>query len=207
MLENFYNKITPVRYPNFFYKSALRRINCEENDIFITFDDGPNNNLTENILQVLKDYNAKASFFCIGNNALKNPHLLKEITLRGHTIGNHSFSHKNAVNTKSSDWMIDVKRKSPVSDSPYFRPPYGKIKPGQYKLLKKDYKIVLWDVLSMDFNKNYSENDCIRILKKYTRKGSILVFHDNPKFQKKMMFLLKWTLENFSKKDYRFKAL
>ncbi len=196
----------PVRYP-FIYKKALKRLKSDGKTIYLSFDDGPNEKLTLKILDMLAEYKAKASFFCVGNNAIKHPDLISKILQNGHSIGNHSYSHKNAYKTSCKDWLEDVFRKSPVSDAKLFRPPYGKIKYSQYRKLKKKYQIVFWDVLSMDYNQNLTAEDVSEIVRKYTRNGSIIVFHDNPKHKEKMLPALENTLKHFSSEQYEFKAL
>lgn len=199
-------RFIPVRYP-FIYKKALKRIKSGDKTIYLSFDDGPNEKLTVEILDMLAEYNAKASFFCVGKNAIKHPELISKILQSGHSIGNHSYSHKNAYKTPGKDWLEDVLKESPVSDAKFFRPPYGKIKYSQYLKLQKKYQIVFWDVLSMDYSKNFSAEDVNNIVRKYTRNGSIIVFHDNLKYREKMLPALENTLKHFSSEQYKFKSL
>ncbi len=163
--------------------------------------------VTENILGLLDQYNAKASFFCKGSNAMMYPDILHKIKKAGHTIGNHSFSHLNAFGVSNRKWLIDALRKSPVSDTFYFRPPYGRIYPWQCRRIKKDYKIILWDVLTYDYHKDYSVERIKRIILKNTRNGSILVFHDNLLAAPKMFKVLEFTLIHYSKIGYRFEKI
>lgn len=199
-------RFIPLRYPQVF-SNALTRIKNSGKSLFISFDDGPNISVTPQVLDILSEYNAKASFFCIGKNCIENPEILERIIYEGHTIGNHSYSHLNAFKCRSKEWINDVLKESPVSKSEYFRPPYGNIFPHQYNILKRKYKIVLWDLISMDFHKNYSINEINDILLKKTRDGSIIIFHDTPKAAQKMIPALTFFLKHFSDKEYKFEKL
>lgn len=196
----------PIRYPKVFYK-GLRRINKEEKTIYLSFDDGPTPIVTEQVLEILKKHNAKAIFFCTGINANKYPEIIEKIKIAGHSIGNHGYSHKNAFKTQNKDWLNDNFKESSVSDSIFFRPPYGKILPWQYLKIKKKHKIVFWDVLSFDYNEDYSIEKINSIIKKHTRNGSILVFHDKDKASKNMLPSLEYCLVHFKEKGFEFKAL
>jgi peptidoglycan/xylan/chitin deacetylase (PgdA/CDA1 family) len=175
--------------------------------IYLSFDDGPNPIITEKVLEILKAHNAKASFFCKGINAELYPEILEKIKLAGHTIGNHSYSHKNALKTSNKSWLADVLQPSPVSDSQYFRPPYGKIFPWQFFKLKKRYKIVFWDVITMDYRSDFSPNQVISIIKKNTRNGSILVFHDTTTAAPRMFPALEETLTYFADLGFGFEGI
>ncbi len=194
---------TPVRYPIFF-RRAIKRIKTGERSLYLSFDDGPHSETTQKILDLLDRFDAKAMFFCTGMQAETHPEILKNIINRGHCVGNHSYSHKNALKVSHDEWMQDVLKESPVSDSEFFRPPYGKMKIRQYRQLLKKYKIVLWDVMSMDFDKIYTETMVFETVKRYSRPGSLVVFHDNPKHIEKTLFALEKTLEYFSKNSYGF---
>lgn len=195
-----------IRYPKIFCNGICRIVNPGKT-LYLSFDDGPNPMVTENILGLLDQYNAKASFFCKGSNAMMYPDILHKIKKAGHTIGNHSFSHLNAFGVSNRKWLIDALRKSPVSDTFYFRPPYGRIYPWQCRRIKKDYKIILWDVLTYDYHKDYSVERIKRIILKNTRNGSILVFHDNLLAAPKMFKVLEFTLIHYSKIGYRFEKI
>ncbi|MDD2633909.1 MAG: polysaccharide deacetylase family protein [Bacteroidales bacterium] len=195
-----------IRYPKIFCK-GITRIITPGKTLYLSFDDGPNPKVTENILKLLDKYNAKASFFCKGSNAIMYPDLLEKIKIAGHTIGNHSFSHLDAFKVSNRKWLIDALRKSPVSETFFFRPPYGRIYPWQCWRIKKDYKIVLWDVLTYDYHKKYSKSRIKKIILKNTRNGSILVFHDNLFSAPKMLSVLEFTLTYYSKLGYRFEKI
>jgi len=175
--------------------------------LYLSFDDGPNPLVTEKVLDLLEKYNAKASFFCKGQNARLYPDILEKIKSAGHTIGNHSYSHLNALNVTNKKWLIDALRKSPVSDSFFFRPPYGKIFPWQCYRLKKDYKIVFWDVLTYDYRIDFTASKVIKIARKKIRNGSIIVFHDTIMAAPRMLPALEDTLKHYSQNGYRFDKL
>jgi len=195
-----------ARY-NCFATGCIKRIKSSESVLYLSFDDGPNPEITPKVLELLKRYNAKATFFCIGKNAEQYPEILNLIKQNGHTIGNHSYSHLNAFKTSKTEWLNDVFKQSPISNSKFFRPPYGKINPFTLRQLKLKYKIILWDVLSYDYNPNISLLRIKKLITKTVRNGSIIVFHDTEKAQKNMLPSLAFTLEYFSKKQYKFERI
>jgi len=150
----------------------------EENRVFLTFDDGPDPEITPWVLDTLGKYDAKATFFCLGKNVEKYPDLFERIKREGHAVGNHTYSHLDGWKTRNREYFEDIDRADKLIGSPLFRPPYGRIKPSQIKILKERYKIVMWDLLSGDFDSKMTTEECINKVKKYTGKGSIVVFHD-----------------------------
>lgn len=194
----------PIRYPKLFYCKALSRKKDRPKTLYLSFDDGPNPLVTEKVLEILKKYKAKASFFCKGKNADLYPEIFNKVKAEGHTIGNHSYMHLDAFKHKNKKWLSDVLRKSPVSEAYYFRPPYGHIFPWQYRVLRKKYKLVFWDVMVYDFRTDYSLK---KILFNKVRDGSIIVFHDNIASSQKMLPALEFTLEYYTKRGYKFEKL
>ena len=182
-------------------------------ELFLTFDDGPTPDVTEFVLSELRKYNAKATFFCIGKNIKNHPDIFKQIISDGHTVGNHTQNHLNGWKTRNTTYINNVleceKYLSNIkSTSKIFRPPYGKIKKHQAKeLFKKGYKIILWDVLSADFDTSISKEKCLSNVINNTKKGSIVVFHDSVKASERMQYTLSKTLEYFSERGYVFKAI
>jgi len=195
-----------VRYPKIFCK-GITRIKTNSPALFLSFDDGPNPTTTEKVLSLLKKHNARAIFFCTGENANKYPEILEKIKAEGHTIGNHSYSHKNALKVSNERWLSDVYKKSPVSESEFFRPPYGKILPWQSHQIRKKYKLVFWDVLSFDYRRDLTSDRICEILRNKVRNGSIIVFHDSVKAAPNMFPALEFTLEHFSSMGFGFKSL
>lgn len=162
------------------------RIQNSEKKIFLTFDDGPVPGPTEEVLQILKDQKVKATFFCVGDNIRKHPHIFKKVVDDGHQVGNHTFHHLKGWETKDNIYYQDVADCEKIlienghQSSKLFRPPYGKITFRQMKQLK-EYKIVMWDVLARDFEVGLAQDHILNKIKKHTRSGSIIVFHDSVK--------------------------
>ena len=187
-------------------------ISTSKKKLYLTFDDGPTTEITEWVLQQLKIYNAKATFFCIGKNINNHPEIFDEIIDGGHRIGNHTQNHLKGWKTKNEVFFENITatekillEKGVVDLPKLFRPPYGKIKPSQVHFLKgKNYKIIMWDVLSLDFDKNVKPEKCLQNVLKNAENGSIIVFHDSVKASEKMMYVLPKILEYYSKKGYRF---
>lgn len=195
-----------TRFPNPFLK-GIRRVKGVGKVVYITFDDGPTPDVTEQILEVLDKYSVKASFFCCGQNADANPELLKKIADEGHTIGYHSYSHKDILKTKPSDWIADVERKSALSDVKLFRPPYGRILFRHYRSLKLKYKFVFWDVMSYDYDVTRSPESIMSLLEKSVREGSVVVFHDKEKCKENTLAVLPQFIELMKSKEYSFGVL
>lgn len=162
------------------YPRAIFRIPAVGKVLYLSFDDGPQDDSTESILGVLKSYNIKALFFCTGAAAWNRPGLAAMIREGGHVIGNHGYNHLNGFKTSLTGYIEDVKAGDRLTSSKIFRPPYGKMTPAQYGALRNDYHIVLWDVMPYDFDTYFPASRSLTILKKYIRPGSIIVFHDSP---------------------------
>ena len=211
--------LTPIKtplvakkmFPNFVWDMAT-----DTKDLYLTFDDGPTPDITEWVLKILKEYNALATFFCIGKNIEEHPNIFKEIITAGHAIGNHTQNHLKGWKTDSDVYIENtIKAQSlinlhqtDVSNFKLFRPPYGKIKPTQSKgLLALNYKIIMWDVISFDWDKEVSEETCLNNVISKATKGSIIVFHDSIKASKNMQYALPKVLEHFSNLGYKFKPI
>lgn len=190
--------------------------NANKKEIFLTFDDGPTPKITAFVLDQLKRYNAKATFFCIGKNIQRNSGLFHQIIEEKHAIGNHTHHHLNGWKSDTVTYIDDIlKCEHTISEtldislkSRLFRPPYGRITKSQSKeILKRNYTIIMWDVLSADFDTSISKEKCLENVLKNTKNGSILVFHDSEKASEKVQFVLPKVLEYFSKKEFTFKAI
>lgn len=206
---NFYR--TPVFLP-WLYPSLVWRLPSQEKVIYLTFDDGPVPGATEFALENLSKYAAKATFFCIGDNIKKHPHVFQKVVSHGHRIGNHTFNHlkgwstpvqKYVENTRLFEDQIAEFQTPTLSQSKLFRPPYGRIKRSQIPALN-GYKIIMWDVLSYDYQKFGKVERQLRGTINATRPGSIVVFHDSYKAEPKMQYILPRYLEHFAEKGYRF---
>jgi len=192
-----------------FYTPFVWNISTDENVIYLTFDDGPIPDVTEWVLEQLNRYDAKATFFCIGDNVLKHPDIFAQLIVNGHSIGNHTQNHLNGWKTDDSVYWQNVAECSeslPVKTN-LFRPPYGRIKLSQAKPLLNDFHIVMWEVLTGDFEKYLSPEHCLEKTLKHTRAGSIVVMHDSLKAWRNMSYVLPRFLEHFSALGFRFEAL
>lgn len=180
-----------------------------ENNVYLTFDDGPTPEITQWTLNHLKNYNAKATFFCIGDNIRKHPEVFKELLKDGHSIGNHTFNHLNGWKTNTKEYIENTKlfeeeySKLTHEKCTLFRPPYGKIKPSQSKILRKmNYKIIMWDVLSVDFDAAITPEQCLENVLQNISAGSIIVFHDSVKAYSNLEYVLPRTLEFLKQKGF-----
>ena len=189
------------------YGDALFRVHEPGKTVYLTFDDGPVPEATPLVLDILKKYGAKATFFCVGENVTKHPDIFNRIVGEGHSVGNHTHNHLNGWKTENATYFKNINECAKVLKSNLFRPPYGRIKQSQYKALRQKYKIVLWDVLSYDYDQALSAEKCLDIVIKNTRKGSILVFHDSVKAASKIPTLLPGTLDFLKKEGYEIKPL
>lgn len=205
-----YIATTPWWLRMLFPSKLTWRIPTKEKILYLTFDDGPNALATPFVLDELKKYNAKATFFCIGNNVQQEPELYKRLFLEGHRIGNHTHDHLNGFHTKDEVWLNNIKEAAKWIDSDLFRPPYGKIKPFQAKVLQEanpSFKIIMWSVLSADFDTQISPQKCFRYVRKNAKQGSIVVFHDSEKAFPNLRFALPETLKYFTERGYRFEVI
>lgn len=189
------------------YPRAVWRMNKEEKNIYLTFDDGPIPHLTDWVLDKLCHFNIKATFFCVGANILRNPSVFERIKKEGHAVANHTMFHTKGFKTTVGDYIREVEECKKLVGNNLFRPPYGQLRRGQYKaLVERGYKIILWDVISYDFE-HISELSCSENVLKNARNGSIVLFHDNLKAEKNMKYALPIFLEHFLEKGYTFKTL
>ena len=190
----------------YLFPSLVWKKNTDQKKIWITFDDGPNEKVTPYLIDVLAKFNIKATFVIIGNQAKKHPELVNLIINNGHKIGNHSFSHLSGYSTKNNKYLQDVELAKKHIDSDIFRPPYGKITPSQIKSLKKDFKIIMWDIMSWDFKENISSNKILRNVMDNVESGSIILFHNNLKSYNNLKKSLKIILEKLKEQEYQFSA-
>lgn len=189
------------------FPSLLWKVKTKEKELYITFDDGPHPTITPWVLDMLDQFEAKATFFCIGKNVELYPEVYQEIIKRGHSIGNHTHNHHNGWKTLTKDYVANTQKAAEVIDSKLFRPPYGKIKPAQIRRLKGDYKIVMWSIISGDFDQNLLGEECLNNVVQNTEKGNIIVFHDSEKAEKNMKYALPRLLNHFKQIGWKFKAL
>ena len=189
-------------FPNFTW-----RIPTQEKTLYLTFDDGPIPEVTPWVLEQLAKYDAKASFFCVGDNIRKHPEVFAQVKEQGHTIGNHTYNHLNGWMTENIPYFHNVRHGATISNSILFRPPYGKLKGKQAQFLLRHYRIIMWDVLSGDFDPKVSAEQCLANVVKKVQPGSIVVFHDSLKAEGKLNYVLPKVLEHFSAEGYQFNRL
>lgn len=186
-----------------------------ENTIYLTFDDGPTPEITERVLEILDKHHIKATFFCIGDNVRKHPEIVQKIISKQHSVGNHTYSHLKGWNTPTKTFIsntvaCEIKLNSlfKIRNSKLFRPPYGKITPWQsYKLRKLGYKIIMWDVLSRDYDASISAEKCYENVIKNVSSGSIIVFHDSHKAKKNILNSLEKNIETLKSKGFNFEKI
>jgi peptidoglycan/xylan/chitin deacetylase (PgdA/CDA1 family) len=193
-----------------FYPTLTWHKSRKEKFVYFTFDDGPIPVVTPFVLNTLKKFNCKATFFCIGDNVDKHPLILADVIADGHTVGNHTYNHLNGWNSSNKNYIENVLKGSKLTSTRIFRPPYGRIKKSQIKEIKKQSpstEVIMWDVLSGDFDKRISKEQCVRNVLKHCKNGSIIVFHDSLKAFERLEYALPKVLENLSKKGFEFRTL
>jgi len=189
------------------YSQLTWEIPNTENKIYLTFDDGPTPEVTDWTLDVLKQFNIKATFFCLGQNVEKHPKLYQRILDEGHAVGNHSYSHLSGWKTSNTDYFTDIEESQKLTNSKLFRPPYGRITKSQAKHLKEQYNIIMWTVLSGDFDLKTAPKKCLDNVLKNTESGAIIVFHDSKKAEPKLKYALPKAIENLLEKGFVFEVL
>ena len=189
------------------YPSLKWKVKTDQKQLFLTFDDGPVKGVTDKLLDKLKEYNAKATFFCVGKNVEKNPELFERILEEGHTVGNHTYKHTNGWKSTNMSYLKDVQDFQSLYPSRYFRPPYGKMKPAQIAALKGRYKIMMWSALSMDYHPSVSAEKCYENANSKLKAGDILLFHDSEKAAAKMMYAVERILKERSAEGFQFASL
>lgn len=175
--------------------------------IYITFDDGPVPEVTLNVLDILDTYRVKATFFCVGENVEKYPEVYAELLRRMHCVGNHTYNHLKGFDVSTSLYVENVQCAAKLIDSKLFRPPHGRFTFWQRKKLATDYELVMWDVLTRDYNRQLSPETIMKIIKTKTRNGSIVVFHDSIKAQENMLSVLPQAIEWWKNEGYEFGLL
>ncbi len=195
-------KFIRALFPNYIW-----RIPTSEKAIYLTFDDGPTPEVTPWVLTQLKEYDAHATFFCVGENINRHPELLDSLIHSGHSVGNHTYNHLNAWKTDMATYLKNVRRCARLVPTTLFRPPYGKLLPQQNTFLRRHYQIVMWDVLSGDFDENNSAETCLHNVIDNSEPGSIILFHDSKKAWPRLEKVLPEVLDRFTKAGYKFKAL
>jgi peptidoglycan/xylan/chitin deacetylase (PgdA/CDA1 family) len=193
------------------YRSCIWRKPTQDRVLYLSFDDGPHPEATPFVLEQLAIFNAKASFFCIGKNVQLYPNIYAALIEANHTVGNHSQNHMNGWKNNTTNYIVDIQEATKSISSNLFRPPYGRISFSQIKALRSDpslpQEIIMWDVLSGDFDTTISGDQCAQNVIQHAGPGSIIVFHDSAKAMDRLLIALPKVLAHFSKLGYQFKAL
>lgn len=182
-------------------------VNNEDNTLFLTFDDGPIPEVTPWVLEQLEAHDAKATFFCVGENVEKYPDIYQMVIDAGHTTGSHTYNHLNGWTTDNVTYFNNVRKGSKLVGSGLFRPPYGRLKRKQMQFLSRHYQIIMWDILSGDFDQELEAEACYYNVINNAKPGSIIVFHDSLKSEKNLRYALPRVLDYFSKRGFKFKSL
>ena len=195
------------RLPALFFPSLIWRVKTRSKLIYLTFDDGPVPEVTPQVLDILDAFGWKATFFCVGENVVKYPGLYQEILARGHSTGNHSYNHIRGFRYATEEYVQNVKKASEMIQSKLFRPPHGRIKPAQLKALRKEYDIVMWDVITYDYDRKRSPERILKTIRRNLRKGSVVVFHDSLKAKENVLEVLPNALAFWQSKGYSYALL
>ncbi len=199
--------IQPKKWMKKFFSKAVWEVKTSGKDLYLTFDDGPIPGLTEWILDELKRFDAKATFFCVGENIEKNKIIFERIIKDGHQVANHTHNHIKGFHSSLLEYIRNTESCEEFTKSKLFRPPYGQLRKSQYRaLLRKDYKIIFWDVISYDYE-NITPEQCLRNVLRHSKAGSIVLFHDNLKAEHNVKYALTQTLQHFSEKGFKFRSI
>lgn len=197
----------PPQLIRYLYPSAIWRMDKDERAVYLTFDDGPIPRVTPWVLDVLDRYGIKATFFMVGDNIRKHPEEFRMVVERGHRIGNHTFNHIRGLSYDINSYLENTdKACRMMMNTNLFRPPHGYMSPKQYAELKKRYKIIMWDLVTRDYNRKFNGEQILQKVKKYVRNGSIITFHDSLKSEENIRYALPKAIEWLMEQGYEFKV-
>ena len=200
-----------IERPPYFYRmlfpEAIWRIPLVKKTVYLTFDDGPVPQVTPWVLETLAKYGVHATFFCTGDNVARNPHLFNMLRANGHQVGNHTMSHVQGIKMNTADYLRNVEKANDLIQSPLFRPPHGYLRPSQNTALQEKYNIIMWDVVTRDYSRDLTGEQVLANVRRYTRNGSIIVFHDSIKAEKNLRYALPRALEWLLDNGYNFSTL
>ena len=197
----------PPQIIRYLYPSAIWRMDKDERAVYLTFDDGPIPRVTPWVLDVLDKYGIKATFFMVGDNIRKHPDEFRMVVERGHRIGNHTFNHIRGLSYDINSYLENTdKACRMMMNTNLFRPPHGYMSPKQYAELKKRYKIIMWDLVTRDYNRKFNGEQILQKVKKYARNGSIITFHDSIKSEENLKYALPKAIEWLKEQGYEFKV-
>lgn len=196
----------PSIFLRWIYPRALWRMNRHEKAVYLTFDDGPIPEATPFVLDILDHFQIKATFFMVGDNVRKHPDIFRMVVERGHRIGNHTYNHIGGFKYLSKNYLANADKANETLHTDLFRPPHGWMRWIQYLLLRKKYRIVMWDLVTRDYSKRVTAEDVFHNVKKYTRNGSIITFHDSLKSIEKLRTALPQSIQWLKEQGYIFKT-
>ena len=200
-----------IEQPPWFYRAlfpgATWRIPSEERCVYLTFDDGPIPEVTPWVLDTLDTYGVKATFFMVGDNVRKHPDVFRLVVERGHAVGNHTFNHIQGIRYRTRNYVANVDKAGLLIPGSLFRPPHGHMRLAQVFRLRKSHRIVMWDVVTRDYSPHLSPQQVLENVKRYTRNGSILVFHDSLKAERNMRWAMPLAIEWLLEQGYQFKRI
>lgn len=200
----------PVRTPYIvrkYFNDMVWNLPTEEKILYLTFDDGPIPEVTPWIMETLSQYNAGGTFFLIGENVRRHPEIFAHLKDRNFVYGNHTYNHISGWKARDEEYYRNIQKAQELINSAYFRPPYGRITRSQLSTLKNHYKIIMWDVLSKDYDMRLSGIQCAEKVIQFAKPGSIVVFHDSIKARERIQYALPKVLEHFSMDGYSFKSI
>lgn len=194
------------KWGKWIYPEAIWRMDPNEHSVYLTFDDGPIPESTPFLLDTLAQFDAKATFFMVGDNVKRHPELYQQIVDAGHQVGNHTYNHLGAFKHWTTTYIINTFKANELIHSHLFRPPHGIMRPSEYYWLNKEFKIVMWDLVTRDYSKWMTAEDVLHNVKEHTRNGSIITFHDSLKSIDKLRFTLPEALKWLREEGYEFKT-
>lgn len=198
----------PILYRLLFPNALWRIASTKKKTIYLTFDDGPIPEVTPWVLEILNKYNIKATFFCVGDNVFKHPHIYRQVIENGHQVGNHTFNHLQGWKNRTGKFCENIEVANELIDSKLFRPPHGHMWRRQSRKINSlGYQIVMWDVVTRDYSKRQTPQQVLNNVKQYVRDGSIIVFHDSLKAEKNLRYALPKAIEWLIQENYQFKLI
>ena len=199
--------VRPPSFLRWIYPNAVWNLPSEQKVVYLSFDDGPTPFVTEKVLELLEEYQAKATFFCIGKNIEQHPELFNLVKEKGHHIGSHTYSHLNGWKSNSTDYLTDYQKGRELVGSNLFRPPYGRILLNPLQTIQNQDKVIMWDILSKDYNKTILPKTILNNVLNNLKPGSIIVFHDSEKAKKNVLAVLPLLLQNLKQQGYAMEAI